>query len=103
MRPAEAANERGEPLPRTFAEWIDFLYGPLFRVIGFFYRSYTANRARFARLTGSAGMSMLLRALAILILVAWILIWYFAPDEERNRLTEEVQKSFDGLGGSVGD
>ena len=103
MRPAAAASSCGKPLPRTFAEWIDFLYGPLFRVIGFFYRTYRANRARFDRLTGSAGMSLLLRTMAIVILLGWFLIWYFAADEDRNRLTEEVQRSLDGLGGSGSD
>ena len=103
MRPAAAARFSGKQVPRSFAEWIDFLYGPFFRVIGFFYRTYTANRARFARFTESAGVSILLKSLAILILVGWFLIWYFAPDEDRNRLTEEDQQTLEGLGGSSGD
>lgn len=103
MRPAAAARFSGKQVPKSFAEWIDFLYGPLFRVIGFFYRTYTANRARFARLTESAGISILLKSLAVLILIGWILIWYFAADEDRNRLTEEVQRTLDGIGGSKGN
>jgi uncharacterized RDD family membrane protein YckC len=82
---------------KSFAQWIDFLYGPIFRVIGFFYRVYTANRARFERIRQSAGISVLLRGLAVLVLLAWILVWYFAPDDSRDRLTDEIRRT---LGGS---
>ena len=88
---------------KSFSEWIDFLYGPIFRVIGFFYRTYTANRERFARLTASAWVSMFLKAMAVLVLVGWFLVWYFADEQDRSRLTEEVQRSLDGLGGARSD
>jgi hypothetical protein len=88
---------------KSFSEWIEFLYGPIFRVIGFFYRTYTANRARFARVTESAGVSLILKAMAVLLLVGWLLVWYFATDEDRTRLTDEVQRSLQGFGGSRGD
>lgn len=103
VRPAAADYYPGKPVGKSFSEWIEFLYGPIFRVIGFFYRTYTTNRARFARFTESAGMSMLLKAIAVLILVGWFLVWYFAADEDRNRLTEEVRRSLDGFGGSGGN
>jgi hypothetical protein len=85
---------------KSFSEWIDFLYGPIFRVIGFFYRVYTANRARFERFKQSAGIATALRALAVLILIGWILVWYFAPDDSRDRLSEEIRKTFGGAGQS---
>ena len=78
---------------KSFAEWIDFLYGPIFRVIGFFYRVYTANRARVDRFKQTAGIATLLRALAVMVLIGWILVWYFAPDDSRDRLNEEVRKT----------
>lgn len=79
-------------------QWIDFLYGPIFRVIGFFYRIYKANRDRVARLTSRKKMASLLQNGAVILLLVWILIFIFASDESRNRLTEEVQESIGGLG-----
>ena len=79
---------------KSLSEWIDFLYGPIFRVIGFFYRVYTANRARFERFKQNAGIATALRALAMLMLVGWLLVWYFAPDDSRDRLSDEIRKTF---------
>ena len=84
-------------LPKTFSEWIEFLYGPFFRVIGFFYRTYTANRARFAQLTAGQKVASFIRAMTVLILVAWLLIFAFASDESRNRLTDEFKQSIEGF------
>jgi len=78
---------------RSVSQWIEFLYGPIFRVIGFFYRVYTANRARLNRMLGNARVAGLLRALAIVVLIGWILVWYLAPDESRNRLTDEIKQT----------
>ena len=80
-------------VPRSLSEWIDFLYGPIFRVIGFFYRIYSANRARVDRLRENARVAGLLRALAVIVLIGWILVWYLAPDERRHRLTEEIKQT----------
>ena len=84
-------------LPKSFPEWIDFLYGPFFRVIGFFYRTYTANRARMAKLTGGQKAASFIRAMTVLILIAWLLIWAFASDESRTRLTDEFKQSIEGI------
>jgi hypothetical protein len=78
---------------QKYAKWIDFLYGPFFRVIGFFYRIYSANRARFARIRANQKVSAFFRLVTVLIFVAWILIWLFASEESRNRLTEEVRQT----------
>ncbi|MCZ6471386.1 MAG: hypothetical protein O6649_08565 [Gammaproteobacteria bacterium] len=78
-------------------QWIDFLYGPIFRVIGFFYRIYKANRGRVASLTERKKIASLLQNGAVILLIAWLLIWFFASDESRSRLTEEVQESIGNL------
>ena len=86
-------------MQKSYAKWIDFLYGPFFRVIGFFYRTYTANRARVAALKANQKVAALLKILAVLVLVGWILTWFFASEESRQRLTDEVKQSigvFDG-------
>lgn len=80
-------------MPRSVSEWIEFLYGPIFRVIGFFYRVYTANRARLNRVLRMPRVASLLRALAIIVLIGWILVWYLAPEESRHVLTDEIKRS----------
>ena len=80
-------------MEKSYAKWIDFLYGPFFRVIGFFYRTYTANRARVAALKANQKVAAVLKMLALLILVAWILTWFFASEESRQQLTDEVKQS----------
>ena len=78
---------------KSFAKWIDFLYGPFFKVIGFFYRSYTANRARIESLKANAKVAVFLKAITVLVLVGWILTWFFASEESRTRLADEVRQS----------
>jgi len=85
-------------LATRLQQWIDFLYGPIFKVIGFFYRIYKTNRDRVARLTSRKKIASLIQNGAVILLVAWLLIWFFASDESRNRLTQEVQESIGGLG-----
>jgi len=76
-----------------FSRIIQFLYGPYFKVTGFFYRIYSANRARVERLKASQIFSVILRALTLLVLLGWILIWLFASDESRTGLVDEVRQS----------
>ena len=83
-------------MQKSFSKWINFLYGPLFAVIGFFYRSYTANRARLERIKANKKVSSVLSFITILVLVGWILVWMFASDESRNRLTDEIKKTIGG-------
>jgi hypothetical protein len=84
-------------LATRLQQWIDFLYGPIFKVIGFFYRIYKANRDRVASLTERKKIASLLQNGAVILLIAWILIWFFASEESRSRLTEEVKQSIGGL------
>jgi len=76
-----------------YSRWIEFLYGPFFRVIGFFYRAYTTNRTRIARLKANEKVSSFIRFMAMAILVGWFLIWYFAPEESRTSLVDDVKQS----------
>ena len=69
------------------------MYGPYFKVAGFFYRIYAANRARVERLKANQTFSALLRGLTVLVLVGWILIWMFASDESRTGLVDDVKQS----------
>jgi hypothetical protein len=78
-----------KPYPR----WIVFLYAPFFKVIGFFYRAYTTNRARVVRLKANQKVSAFIRFMAMAILIGWILIWYFASEESRTRLVDDVKQS----------
>jgi hypothetical protein len=82
---------------KRYARWIDFLYGPFFRIIGFFYRIYTINRARFERFKANQKVSALLRVLAVLVLAGWLLIWIFASEESRSRLVDEVRQTIGGF------
>jgi hypothetical protein len=76
-----------------FSRVVQFLYGPYFKVAGFFYRIYTENRARVERLKANQTFSALLRGLTVLVLVGWILIWIFASDESRTGLLDDVKQS----------
>jgi hypothetical protein len=51
---------------KSIAKWIDFLYGPFFRF---------------------------LKLLAVVVLVGWVLTWFFASDESRTRLVDDVKQS----------
>ena len=83
-------------MQKSFSKWINFLYGPLFAVIGFFYRSYTANRARVERIKENKKVSAALKFITVMVLLGWILIWMFASDESRHRLTDEIKKTIGG-------
>jgi hypothetical protein len=76
-----------------FSRVINFLYGPYFKVVGFFYRIFSANRARVERLRANQTFSAILKGFTVLVLVGWILIWMFASDEDRTRLVDEVRQS----------
>jgi hypothetical protein len=80
-----------------YARIINFLYGPWFWIIGLFYRTYSANRARLERFKANQGVASLLRALTVIFFVAWILVWYLASDADRSRLTDEVRQTIGGF------
>ena len=84
-------------MPRSFSEWIEFLYGQLLRVIGFFYRTYKSNRDRVAAILARENVAALMNFLAILFLLGWRLVWLFASDESRSRLTDEIKQTIGGF------
>lgn len=71
-----------------------FLYGPFFAVLDFFMRNYKANRERLNRLITGKGISSFLQNAAIALLVIWIIIFIFASEDSRKRLTEAVNEGF---------
>lgn len=85
-------------MQKKYARIIDFLYGPWFRLIGFFYRNYSANRERLARFKANQGVARVLRLLTVLFFIAWILVWFFASEADRSRLTDEVKQTIGGFG-----
>ncbi len=76
-----------------FSRIVQFLYGPYFKVSGFFYRIYTANRTRVERLKANQTFAALLRGLTLLVVLGWFLVWMFASDESRTGLVDEVRQS----------
>jgi len=74
-------------------KWLNFLYVTFFRVIGFFYRIYTANRARAESFKSREKVSLFIKFMSVLILVGWLLVWYFASEESRTGLIDEVKQS----------
>ena len=77
--------------------WLKFLFGPWIWLIGFFYRSYTTNRDRLAGLMARPWAAALIKTAVVVTFLAWIVIWLFASDESRTRLTDEVKEQLRGL------
>ena len=84
-------------MAKPYQKWIEFLYGPIFKVIGFFYRAYTTNRGWVDDLLSQEKVASFLRHAAVIILLGWILIWYLAPEGSSDRLTQEVKETIGDL------
>ena len=84
-------------LKPTAKKIFDFLYGPFFAVLDFFMRHYKSNRERLNNFMSKEKVSSCLQGLAVLILVIWIIVFYFAPEDKRKQLTQEMQQSFEQL------
>ena len=82
---------------KPLAKWIDFLYGPFFRIIGFFYRTYSSNRRRVTNFKANPNIAAILRTMAIAVLIGWLLVWLFASEESRTRLTDDIERSIGGF------
>ena len=80
-------------MQKSFEQWMDFLYGPIFKVIGFFYRIYTANRARAENIKANHMVSALIKFMTLSLLLGWILIWYLADNTNQSSLIEDVKQS----------
>jgi len=82
---------------KPYQRWIQFLYGPFFIVIGFFYRIYKSNRDRVETLITGDKVSSFIRNGTLVILAIWFLVWYFAPEGSSDRLVEEAKQTIGGL------
>jgi len=82
---------------KPYQQWIQFLYGPFFKVIGFFYRTYKSNRDWVDGLKSQEWVSSFIKYAAVIILIGWFFIWYFAPEGSSDRLVEEVKDTIGGL------
>jgi hypothetical protein len=83
--------------------WYKFLFDPPFRLVGFFYRAYHANRDRFSWFASRQWVSSGLRKVTVLTLFLWIVIWLLASDESRDQLTNAVRENIGALGGAFTD
>ena len=80
--------------------WVRVLFGPALGLIGFFFRSYRANRDRVAALMARPWAGALFKNIVVVTVILWLLIWLFAPEESRNQLSEAVSEYLGGLGSS---
>lgn len=86
-------SKKPDEMEKPWSRWIMFLYGPLFKIIGFFYRNYSSNRARVARLKSNKRVATVIQALTIAMLLGWFVIWYFTDDDRGIGLIDEVKQS----------
>lgn len=84
-------------MQKPHPKWAVYLFGPLLGVIGFFYRAYTANRARLAEIKSNPKVALAIRLLAVLVLIGWILVWLLASEGNRSRLTDEFRQAIEGV------
>ena len=84
-------------MKERYQRWVQFLYGPFFIVIGFFYRIYKSNRDRVENLKTGDQVSFFIRNATLIVLAIWLLVWYFAPEGSSERLTDEVKQTIDGM------
>ena len=84
-------------MKERYQRWVQFLYGPFFIVIGFFYRIYKSNRDRVENLKTGDKVSFFIRNATLIVLAIWLLVWYFAPEGSSERLTDEVKQTINGM------
>jgi len=84
-------------MKKRYRQWIQFLYGPFFIVIGFFYRIYKSNRDRVEGLKSGDKISFFLRHATLVVLAIWLLVWYLAPEGSGDRLADEMKQTIDGI------
>lgn len=72
-----------------------FLYGPFIRIFNFFVTSYRSNRKVLDDFLSREKVSSLLRALAVIFLILWVVIFAIAPEEKRKELTQTIKQNFE--------
>lgn len=85
----------------TAKKIFDFLYGPFFAVLDFFMRHYKSNRGRLESFISKEKVASFFQGLAVLILVTWIVVFFFAPEEKRKQLMQEMSQNFEQLKAGV--
>jgi hypothetical protein len=79
-------------------EWFSkLILGPIFAVIGYFYRMHMVNRERLARLLRHRWIAIMGKTAIVLILFLWFAIWFFTPDESRKELSEIINEIWGGF------
>ncbi|NNE62914.1 MAG: hypothetical protein HKN34_02415, partial [Gammaproteobacteria bacterium] len=58
---------------------------------------YKTNRERLDNLLSRKNVTSILQGLAIIILIIWIAVFSFAPEERRGELTQQIKQSYDEL------
>lgn len=86
-------------MTKPYQRWIQFLYGPFFIVIGFFYRIFKSNRGWVEAITVGDKVSFFLRNATLVIVAIWFLVWFLAPEGSGDRLEQEVKQTIGGLKG----
>ena len=84
-------------MDKPWQKIFQFLYGPFFAVLDFFMRNYRANRQRLGILLSNKKIATVLQGAAVVLLIIWIIIFAFAPQESRDKLTKAVKQSFGAL------
>lgn len=84
-------------MDKSYQKILQFLYGPFFKVVGYFYRTYKSNRDWIEDVKTGEKASFFIRNGTVVILIIWILIWYFAPEGSGERLSEEVRESIGNI------
>ncbi len=93
----QPTNHLGQIVLKPFLIWIKFLYELFFKIVGFFYRIYKTNRDWVDGLKSGEKATSFLQNAAVIIVLGWILIWFFAPEGSGDQLTEEVKETIGGL------
>ena len=84
-------------MAKPYPYWIKILYGPLISLVVFFMDAYKSNRERVSKAISGNKIASFFQTLAIVILVLWALVFFFAGDENRDKLTQEVKQRFGEL------
>lgn len=88
-------------MDKPYQKILQFLYGPFFKIVGYFYRTYKFNRDWIEGVKAGKKASFFIKNATVAILIIWILIWYFAPEGSGERLSEEVQESIGNINSLV--
>ena len=78
-------------------KWVQILYWPYFKMAAFLYRIYKGNRSWVGRIKSKKSVAGFMQAAMLVTLMIWLLIWFFASEESRNRLTDEFKESVQGI------